>query len=101
MLILAQHGLVSATQAPVDLSYLADTVVTLRYFEDAGEVKQAIAVIKKRSGYHEKTIREFKLNAGKGIHIGQPLKDFHGILTGSPMSLGKHDLIMKASDAPE
>jgi circadian clock protein KaiC len=101
MLILAQYGLVSATQAPVDLSYLADTVVTLRYFEDAGEVKQAIAVIKKRSGYHEKTIREFKLNAGKGIHIGQPLKDFHGILTGSPMSLGKHDLIMKASDAPE
>jgi circadian clock protein KaiC len=85
----------------VDLSYLADTVVSVRYFEDAGEVKQAIAVIKKRSGQHEKTIREFKLQQGTGIYIGQPLRNFQGILTGSPVSLGKDDLIMKASDAAE
>ena len=61
ILILAQHGLVAAAEAPVDLSYLSDTVVSLRFFEAAGEVKQSIAMIKKRSGPHEKTIREFKL----------------------------------------
>src|SRR6185369_14444886 len=58
------HGLVSAAESPVDLSYLSDTVLSLRYFEAAGEVKQSIAVIKKRSGRHEKTIREFKLEPG-------------------------------------
>src|SRR5262249_6762157 len=59
ILVLAQHGLGVAAEAPVDLSYLSDTVVNLRYFEAYGEVKQAIAVVKKRSGGHEKTIREF------------------------------------------
>src|SRR5580765_1948987 len=70
IIILAQHGLVAAAEAPVDLSYLSDTVINLRYFEALGEVKQSIAVIKKRSGYHEKTIRELKLQAGKGIRVG-------------------------------
>jgi circadian clock protein KaiC len=82
ILVLAQHGLVSSTEAPVDLSYLADTVLVLRYFEAAGEVKQAVAVIKKRSGRHERTIREFKMEEGKGIRVGAPLKDFQGILGG-------------------
>jgi circadian clock protein KaiC len=98
-LILPQHGLVGANETPVDLSYLADTVVTLRYFEANGEVKQALAVIKKRSGPHEKTIREFKLESGAGIRIGPPLKDFQGVLTGVPVFHGASQQIMKESDA--
>src|SRR6476659_3189945 len=98
ILILAQHGLVSAAESPVDLSYLSDTVVNLRYFEAGGEVRQSIAVIKKRSGRHEKTIREFKLESGKGIRVGQPLKDFHGVLTGMPMFRGGTGEIMPPSD---
>src|SRR5215207_7319692 len=70
--ILAQHGLVNAPQSPVDLSYLADTVMSVRYFEANGSVRQALSVIKKRSGRHEKTIREFHLESGHGICIGQP-----------------------------
>ncbi len=101
ILILAQHGLVSAAEAPVDLSYLSDTVINLRFFEALGEVKQSIAVIKKRSGYHEKTIREFKLEAGKGIRIGQPLKQFQGVLSGVPVFHGAAGEIMSARDAKQ
>jgi circadian clock protein KaiC len=101
ILILAQHGLVAAAQAPVDLSYLSDTVVTLRFFEAAGEVKQSIAVIKKRSGPHEKTIREFELKAGQGLRIGQPLKQFQGVLTGVPVFHGGIGETMSASDGKE
>ena len=95
ILILAQHGLVAAPEAPVDLSYLSDTVITLRYFEAYGEVKQAIAMVKKRSGAHEKTIREFKLTPGKGIAVGKPLKAFQGVLTGVPIFLGSEKQIMQ------
>jgi circadian clock protein KaiC len=99
ILVLAQHGLVSATESPVDLSYLCDTVLSLRYFEAEGEVKQAIAVVKKRSGYHEKTIREIKLEPVKGIRIGEPLKGFQGILSGVPKFRGTAAQIMRTSDA--
>jgi circadian clock protein KaiC len=95
ILILAQHGLAAAAEAPVDLSYLSDTVASLRYFEAFGEVKQSIAVVKKRSGHHEKTIREFKLIPGKGIVIGEPLKDFQGVLTGVPMFRGSQKQMME------
>ena len=98
-MILAQHGLVDAAEAPVDLSYLSDTVVCLRYFEAAGEVKQSLSVVKKRSGHHEKTIREFKLEKGKGIRVGQPLKEFQGVLTGVPVFRGRAKEIMSDSDA--
>jgi circadian clock protein KaiC len=101
ILILAQRGLVTAAESPVDLSYLADTVLTLRYFEAGGEVKQAIAVVKKRSGHHEKTIREFRLDSGKGIRIGAPLKDFHGVLTGLPEFRGTEKQILGITDAEE
>jgi circadian clock protein KaiC len=98
--ILAQHGLVGAHESPIDLSYLADTVVTLRYFEASGAVKQAAAMIKKRSGPHEKTIREFRLDPGKGIRIGQPLTEFHGVLTGAPSFTGtSHDILGEAANA--
>lgn len=88
LVIMAQHGLVAASmEAPVDTSYLADTVILTRFFETAGEVRQAISVIKKRTGRHERTIRELKLSSS-GISIGEPLREFEGILTGVPSYVG-------------
>ncbi|MEJ8813679.1 ATPase domain-containing protein [Variovorax ureilyticus] len=85
MLVGAHQGLIGAQmQAPVDASYLADAVVLLRYFEAHGEVRQAISVVKKRSGMHERTIRGFSLGSD-GIRIGEPLRNFRGILTGVPV----------------
>ncbi|HTJ29514.1 MAG TPA: ATPase domain-containing protein [Acidobacteriaceae bacterium] len=95
---LAQQGLIAAFEAPVDLSYLADTVVNLRYFEAAGSMKKAISVIKKRSGSHEQTIRQFALVAGKGIRIGDPLIEFQGVLSGTPQFRGNQDQIMQRND---
>lgn len=95
---LAQHGLISALDTPVDLSYLADTVVSLRYFEAAGAMKKAISVVKKRSGQHEQTIREFALETGRGIRIGAPLIEFQGVLTGSPVFRGDREQIMQRHD---
>ena len=92
---LAQHGLVAALDAPVDLSYMADTVLSLRYFESGGAMKKAISVIKKRSGEHEQTIREFALDTGTGIRIGEPLTDFEGVLSGTPVFRGGADRIMR------
>lgn len=90
LLVLAQHGLVgSDMEAPVDVSYLADTVLLLRYFEVAGEVRKAISVVKKRTGRHELTIRELRLGPPQGIRLGPPLREFQGVLTGTPMYLGK------------
>jgi circadian clock protein KaiC len=83
LMVLAQQGLVGLMHAPVDLTYLADVVVLLRYFECEGEVKQAISVIKKRSGRHERTLREYWLDE-RGVHVGEPLRGFNGILTGNP-----------------
>lgn len=97
ILVMAQHGSVSALEAPADLSYLCDTVINMRYFENAGEVRQSIAVIKKRSGNHERSIREFMIGRdGKGVRIGESLKDFHGILTGVPTFQGKIDKMMSS-----
>jgi circadian clock protein KaiC len=95
ILILAQHGLAAAAEAPVNLSYLSDTVASLRYFEAYGEVKQAIAIVKKRSGHHEKAIREFKLISGRGIVVGKPLRQFQGVLTGMPIFRGSEKEMMK------
>jgi circadian clock protein KaiC len=81
--VMAQHGLVGAMQAPIDLSYLADNVILLRFFEAQGEVRRAISVMKKRSGHHERTIRELLLMPG-AIRVGEPLGNFHGVLTGVP-----------------
>ncbi len=82
-MILAQHGLIGSMQVPADLTYLADSVIILRYFEAGGALRQAISVLKKRSGSHERTIRDMKFNA-QGIHIGESWKEFQGILTGVP-----------------
>jgi circadian clock protein KaiC len=84
IVILAQAGtLGSLMQTPVDVSYLADNILLLRYFEAQGEVRQAISIIKKRSGGHEHTIRELALGPDR-IRIGKPLRDFQGVLTGVP-----------------
>jgi circadian clock protein KaiC len=93
--IMAQHGLVAAFDAPVDLSYLADTVITLRFFEAEGMVRQALAVLKKRSGYHEKSVREFRIEAGTGIHVGAPLNQYRGILGGAPVFYANSEGIRK------
>ena len=73
---------------PVDASYLADSVILLRYFEAQGEVRQAISVVKKRGGAHEKTIREFQFKDHR-IIIGEPLREFRGVLTGVPTVTGE------------
>lgn len=87
-LVVAQHGLVGTMSSPIDTTYLADTVVLFRYFEARGEMRQAISVVKKRSGSHERTIRELRLDHG-GVQVGEPLKEFHGVLTGTPSYLGQ------------
>lgn len=79
----AQHGLVGDMQTPVDVTYLADSVVLLRYFEATGRVRRAVSVIKKRTGMHETTIREFSIS-NSGLTMGDPLAGFHGILRGVP-----------------
>jgi circadian clock protein KaiC len=82
-LTVAQHGLVEDMRSPVDVTYLADTVILLRYFEARGSVRRAVSVIKKRTGQHEDTIREFAIGRG-GLSVGPPLREFHGILRGVP-----------------
>jgi len=97
-LLVAQHGLVGREmQAPVDASYLADTVIMLRYFEAHGEVRQAISVMKKRSGMHERTIRELRIDQG-GLRVGPPLSVFQGVLNGTPQYIGHTDLVNKQPD---
>lgn len=99
ILIATQHGLIGTTMAsPLDVSYLADTVILLRYFEAGGRVRNALSVVKKRSGKHERTIREFALRDG-GIHIGAPLHDFHGVLTGVPTYTGRAEPLLDVSGA--
>jgi circadian clock protein KaiC len=87
-LTVAQHGLVGDMKSPVDVTYLADTVVLLRYFEATGRVRRAISIIKKRAGRHEDTIREYRISA-KGLTIGEPLAGFQGILRGVPVFVGQ------------
>jgi circadian clock protein KaiC len=83
-----QHGIVGDMRAPIDVTYLADTVILLRFFEAAGRVRRAISVIKKRTGAHEDTIRELSISS-RGIALGAPLERFHGILRGVPTFTGK------------
>jgi circadian clock protein KaiC len=93
LLVLAQHGLMGPMQSPLDISYLSDTVIMLRYFEAEGEVRRAFSVVKMRSGAHESAIREFRLARG-GLIVGPPLKDFRGIFTGTPEYVGKAKTLM-------
>ena len=92
-LTVAQHGLVGDMRAPVDVTYLADTVILLRYFEAMGRVRRAISVIKKRTSAHEDTIREYRIGSD-GIQLGQPLTNFQGVLRGVPEMVGVDEALM-------
>jgi len=97
-LTVAQHGLVGEMKAPVDVTYLADTVILLRYFEALGHVRRAVSVIKKRSGAHETTIREFNIG-DKGMTLGEPLEGFQGVLRGVPNFVGQGSGLMGDASA--
>ena len=96
ILVLAQHGLVGPMETPLDISYLSDSVLMLRYFEVGGVVRRALSVVKKRSGNHEHTIREFKLSS-EGISVGPPLTNFSGIFSGTPRYIGEGTPLMARS----
>jgi len=93
LLILGLHGVMGDIRSDVDLSYLSDTVVQLRYFEAHGEVRQAISVIKTRTARHERTIREFQIGS-HGLRLGEPLRQFQGVLTGVPTFSGEGKTLM-------
>lgn len=95
LLVLAQHGLVGPMDTPLDISYLSDSVLMLRYFEYAGVVRRALSVVKKRSGNHEHTIREFRLTS-EGIVVGPPLANFSGIFSGTPQYTGDPTPLMQS-----
>jgi circadian clock protein KaiC len=98
LMIGAHQGLIGSQMiAPVDASYLADSILLLRYFEDRGQIRQAVSVIKKRGGEHERTIREFRINDGR-IFVGEPLHGFRGVLTGVP-TLENHSGTLAKGDA--
>ncbi|HEX4194334.1 MAG TPA: ATPase domain-containing protein [Stellaceae bacterium] len=92
ILVVAQHGLMGTMQNPIDLSYISDTVLLLRYFESAGEVRKAISVMKKRVGSHQSSIREFRLS-NNGLEVGEPLTAFEGIMTGVPTYTGPRRML--------
>lgn len=93
IMVLAQHGLVGPMETPIDISYLSDTVIMQRYFEHAGVVRRALSVMKKRSGRHENSVREYRLGP-RGIELGPPLIHFSGILSGTPEYSGDAALLL-------
>jgi len=101
LLVMSQSGLVSETlTAPVDLSYLADTVIQLRYFEAFGEVRKAISSVKRRTGAHESSVRELRLSA-EGVRVGEELKEFQGVLTGRLEYLGAAEPLLRNGHSGE
>jgi circadian clock protein KaiC len=98
ILIIAQHGLLGPMQNPLDLSYISDTVLLLRFFEARGEIRKAISVMKKRVGSHQRSIREFRLS-DKGLRVGEPLVEFQGIMTGVPSYDGPRPMLEARDDA--
>jgi circadian clock protein KaiC len=97
ILTVTQSGMVGHMASPVDTTYLADNVILFRYFEAAGTVRRAISVVKKRTGKHERTIRELDIDE-RGIVIGEPLSDFQGILTGVPTYVGHASPLLHTRD---
>ena len=96
----AQHGLVGDMKAPVDVTYLADTVILLRYFEALGTVRRAMSIIKKRTGAHESTIREYRID-NRGLTIGEPLDGFQGVLRGVPIYVGEGQPLLRGASSSE
>ena len=98
MLILGQHGLVGDMRTDIDLSYLSDTILLFRFFEAKATVRSAISVVKSRTSCHERSIREFKLSEG-GLEVGEPLRDFDGVLSGLPSYKGDIPLLAPSRNA--
>jgi circadian clock protein KaiC len=94
-LTVAQHGLVGDMRAPIEVTYLADTVILLRYFEALGRVRRAVSIIKKRTGGHEESIREFRIGQG-GLTVGAALTGFQGVLAGVPTFVGNAGPLLSA-----
>ncbi len=99
-LTVAQHGLVGDMKSPVDVTYLADTVILLRYFEAAGRVRRAVSVIKKRTGRHEDTIREYRIDS-RGLTLGEPVSGFQGVLRGVPVLTGEQPALSPTNGSSE
>jgi circadian clock protein KaiC len=97
LMILAQHGMVNQMSSPVDLTYVSDSVVLLRFFEAQGRVRRALSVLKKRTGAHEDTIREFRID-GQGLRVGPVLEGFRGVLTGVPTYGGQSSSLLEDRD---
>ena len=100
LLIMTQHGLVGTMHTQVDVSYLADTVLLLRYFEAAGRIRQSLAVLKKRVGNHERTLRELSFQNNR-ITVGEALESFQGVLTGVPVFVGSSSSKSAPNPNPE
>lgn len=95
LLVLSQQGLVGPMHSSVDLTYVSDTVVLLRFFEAEGRIRRAISVLKKRTGAHESSIREYRIDSC-GLRVGQPLEAFHGVLTGVPHYAGSSSSLLRS-----
>jgi circadian clock protein KaiC len=93
IMILAQHGMIGQMASPVDLTYLSDSVVMLRFFEADGRIRRAVSVLKKRTGSHEDTIREFAIDS-HGLRVGAALREFRGVLTGVPTFSGRYGSLL-------
>jgi circadian clock protein KaiC len=99
ILIMAQYGILGeGVSSPVDLSYLADTVILLRYFEAFGQVRQAISMVKKRTGTHEHSVRELRIS-DQGLRVGRELREFHGILSGQLSYTGEAQPLLEDTNA--
>jgi circadian clock protein KaiC len=92
IMVVAQHGLMVSGVSEIDVSYLADTVLLFRYFEASGEIRQALSVFKKRTGLHERTVRELRISE-MGVAVGEPLIGFRGIMTGTPEYVGETKML--------
>ena len=100
LMTVAQHGMMGAAMnAPIDVSFLADAVILLRFFEAAGSVRQAVSVVKKRHGFHERTLREMKIGP-HGMEIGDVLEEFEGVLTGVPRYRGRSEHLLSEQKKP-
>ena len=98
LLTLTQHGILGDMRAAVDLTYLSDSIVLLRYFEDQGELRRAISTVKKRAGSHDRTIRELWIDAD-GVHVGAPLHGFQGVMRGTPDYIQQTDRQTRGGDS--
>ncbi|MCE9562129.1 MAG: AAA family ATPase [Planctomycetes bacterium] len=100
IMVVAQHGLMVGGMSEIDVSYLADTVLLFRYFEAHGEIRQAVSVFKKRTGLHQRTVRELRITEA-GVQVGEPLVGFRGIMTGTPEYEGKTRMIGQNGVPPQ